>query len=206
MTVAIFGRVRHSGEIEQAALATLRLWLPTYLAEANEQADAFENGIAAPHSFGVVSEYARWPEESLPAVVLMAAGTNGSPYKDGETYYHAPYALEVVAEFAAADGATARLGAQLYGAAIRGCLLQRRGLGSEDDLLVTDWVAEELGTLAIEERATRVAVSNVFTVTMGEIAGTGFGPATPDVPDPMPTEWPSVESVTIAVDLEDPDE
>jgi hypothetical protein len=193
----VFGPLRHEGIIEDAAEQTLRLWLPTYLEQARQQA---EHGKIAPiKSWGVASEFARFPEQQLPALIIESSGTTSTPEKTGDGNYRATYALSVAVELIAANGAEARRIAEIYGAAILGTMLQRRSLGLKW-LSVTDWLGVQKGAIGVQERRTRIALEQVFAVQLDYVVNAFAGPGTDEVPDPVPTEWPAVDSAVIEVE------
>jgi hypothetical protein len=159
------GPIAHAGVVELAVTTTLKKWLPTYLAEACRQHEI--TGVATPRSWVTASEYDRWPENQLPAIIVSAPGTEGEPRADGDRVYRADYELRVTAEIVARRAGEARLIGQLYAGAIRVALMQRRSLG--DGLRVTDWLGESNATLGFTgtaDRRTRFASQNIFRVTV----------------------------------------
>lgn len=174
------GPIVHAGVVEAAVIDVLQEWLPTYLAEAVRQHGT--GRIATPKSWAVASDYQRWPEQGLPAVIVSAPGTEGEPRVDGDRMYRADYELRVTAEIIARTGSEARLIGQIYAAAIRVAMMQRRSLG--DGMRVTDWRGESNTTLAVEERRTRFASQNIFTVTVPDLFTERGALDAPTVSDP----------------------
>lgn len=187
----VFGPLTDGGVIEEGAIETLKRWLPTYLQKASEQANF--PAIQTPQSWGVVSEFDRFPEQGLPAIIVAAPGTNDPPVKDGAGFYRVEYTLVVFAEVAAAKGAAARKMAQLYGAAIRGALLQQSRLAG--GISVAEWRGEITDTVDVAQRRTRAATGQEFSVQCRQMVTTLGGPEQPDDPDEWPeiTETPTVE-------------
>jgi hypothetical protein len=190
----VVGPVRNSGEIEAAVIKKLRWCLPFYLERAREAAG--HGAIAAVKSWGVVSEYDRWPEQGLPALIVACPGAlEGTIAKDGDGFYRAMFAVEVSVTFAAARGGEARLAAQIYNAAVRAALVQQSELAEK--ISVAAWVDEAVGDVLKENRRTITAAANVFHVEMEDIVTKLGGPDGPlDIPDPpAPDEtedWPEV--------------
>lgn len=172
------GPIVHAGVVEQAVIATLQRWLRTYLIETARQSDLPR--IAAVKSWAVASDYDRWPEQKLPAVIVSAPGTDENPNVDGSRMYRASYELRVTVEVASANGADARLIGQVYNAAVRVALMQHRSLGG--GLRATHWRGESNTTLEIGERRTRFAAQNIFSVAVRDLF-TENGALTDPLPD-----------------------
>jgi len=191
----VFGPLFDEGQIETAALETLRLWLPDYLREARRQKDYPE--IAPVKSWGVSSEYDRWPEEGLPAVIVMVPGTREDPEAEGDDY-QPTYGLSVAVECAAGRGDVARRIAQIYGAAVVGTIMHRRSLGTDTLLRVTKWRGSSNTTVGIDQRRTRVSVEQMFDVFVPSAFNVMVGPTeTTEPTEPLPDEWPEVTDADV---------
>jgi len=189
---SIIGPLFSSHLIEEGAIATLQKWLPTYLEEAKAQ-----YGLELPEikSWGLVgNEYDRFPEQALPALVVVAEGIGkgGEPERYGEGWYRASWALGVVLVLQHPDMTKARKVAQIYGAAIRGILLQRRSL--EDAGRIADWLDEGY-PYSTKERRTRAAAENVFLVTQDEVVNWQMGPKGDEPPVVVPADYPEITEV-----------
>ena len=114
-------------DIEQALIAVLKAWLPSYLAEAERQHGWPVGKTPAPRGYvqtGVALE--KWPQDQLPCIVIMAGGINTKPRVEGSPgTLTAIWNVQVGAIFSSAWGDSSRAHSQLYAAAIRTCLIQR---------------------------------------------------------------------------------
>ncbi len=193
----VYGPLRHEGEIEDAVLATLQTWLPHYLERVAEYYDW--DPIDEPYSWVVVSEYDRFPDEALPAIIVMVPRTSEVPDNKGNGKWDADYALTVFAEVAAPDGASARRLSQLYGAAVLGSLMHNRKLA--EGIAITEWLGGNNGTLEIDEasRRTRCGHEHFFKVRMRDVVDAMSGPATSTPPSPAPTQLPEITDVDVSV-------
>lgn len=192
----IFGPLGHSGEIEQATLATLKLWLPTY-AEAVCLEHDFGAGLSPVKSWGVVSEYDRFPEKGLPAVIIEAAGTDSEPESDGAGFQHAHYVLNVTLTIAAATEAGVRGAAQMYSAAVQSAIMQRGAIA--DGMRVMSWLGESpVMLVAKDQRRTQVAFGNAFRIRRKNVFTAKGGPHTPTPPEDL-TEWPEIVGADVEV-------
>lgn len=203
----IFGRIWHPGILEDAVLATLKTWLPTYLSEVCRQewvrvdpeGDNAPKSLAAPESWAVVSEYDRFPEESLPAIIVAAPGMSAEPARNGDGTIDTRWAFEVSVTLTADTGRNARRNAQLYLAAIIAALLQRRSLG--EDMTSVELVATDYVDVPNENRRTQVAAAAAFTCRIDQMVSTNAGPVTATPPDPMPETWPTVLETHIETEI-----
>jgi hypothetical protein len=205
MSEEIFGRIWHPGRLEDAVLDTLKTWLPTYLNEVCEQETErlgldTPKTLGLPQSWAVVSDYDRFPEESLPAIIVAAPGLDGDPDREGDGTVHTTWRFEVSVTLTAPDGRTTRRNAQLYLAAIIACLLQRRSLG--EDMTSIDLVDADYVDVPNEKRRTQIAAAAAFTAQIDGMVTDLAGPGTPEPPDPMPETWPTVTETTIETETE----
>lgn len=190
----IFGRIRHKGEIENAALATLKKWLSLYLRVVREQHEFVE--LAEARTFAVVSEFERFPEENLPAIITMT-GPATAVERTGDGYYKATYPLSAAFVTAAASPRVARDAAHLFAGAGAAVLLQK--LSREYPDLVIRWVGDESQTVSLTKSRTIVAVEHSFEVQMTHIVSDLLGTSLDEPPEEIPTDLPEV--VDTAVDV-----
>jgi hypothetical protein len=177
--MSVFGDFGSSEDIEVAVLKALEKWLPTYLRRIESVRGLDVGELPEIRSFSIVSDYDRYPQEQLPAVTIESPGlVSGSLTKDGAGYYSGSYAVEVSVTTAADEGVAARQGAQRYGEAVRGALLQHRSL--DTDMQVADWVDESL-VGENEKRTRRVTCANAFEVDLHNLISIRKGPAEPDL-------------------------
>lgn len=202
--MSMIGTLRHVGMIEDAVIERLREWSSTYLGEVEDQQGIERNFLARLRAVEPISEAARFPEDQLPAAFVVCPGTSEEPQADGAGYYEATYSVGVMVVVSAVTERDTRRMAQMYGAAIRGCLLQRRTLGGL--LRTLHWTGESLDDLPVEGRRTHQASIQVFDAVLAEVVSWKDGPtyatAVP-VPawDPLP-DWPQADPVTVEVTKE----
>lgn len=184
--------------IEEGVLARLQRALPLYLQEAKAQ-----YGLELPEiaSWGLVDEGEdeRWPEQGFPALVVIAAGTGkgGEPEEYAGGWYRAAWALAVVIAVEHPERVMARKIAQIYGAVIRGVVLQKRSL--EGAGRVAAWTGERNPYEATKER-TEAASENFFLVKQDEVVNWQMGPKG-ELPDSPPGEDPEVTEVDVDVEV-----
>jgi hypothetical protein len=195
--VSLFGEMSYGGELEQAVVEHLRLWMPTYCKEVARQ---HSSPLVEPKSYTVVSDYARWPENALPAIVVESAGLVDEPEESGERFLSGTFAVEVAAVVQGKDAVSTRRQAQHYGLAVIGSMLQHRKLS--DLIFVSRMTGAGFAGQDVELRRTSVVIAAVFEITHEKFLNTGEGPKAPD-PEGNPPEWPTV--VETEVDVEEKD-
>jgi hypothetical protein len=189
----VHGRLRHKGEIENEAIAALRKWLPYYLRVAAEQHEF--GALATPKTYGVVSDFDVFPEQGLPAVIVMADDSI-SAERDGRGYYTLTHPLNIVVVFAAASAQVARDAAHIYGAAVAAAILQKAGQLA-DDMLVTRYTGNASRTLDTTVKRTTVAVEHGFVVQMDKVVSDLLGPDLDEPPEEIPTDLPEITDVDV---------
>lgn len=180
--------------IEEGALSALQRWLPLYVEEVEAQYGDKLPGIA---SWGLVDEDdERWPEQALPALIVVAEPvTQAERYAGGWSRASWPFRVVVIVEHP--ERVWARKIAQMYGAAIRGALVQRRSLGAAGR--VADWTGESNPFEATQSR-TQAASQNFFLVQQDEVVNWQMGPKGDVAPDSPPGEDPEITETNVAVE------
>jgi hypothetical protein len=186
--------------IEEGVLSRLQRALPLYLKEAEAQYGIELPAIA---SWGLVDEGddEKWPEQGYPALVVIAAGTGkgGEPEEYAGGWYRAAWSLAVVVAVEHPERVMARKIAQIYGAVIRGIVLQKRSL--EGAGRVALWTGERNPYEATKER-TEAASENFFLVQQDEVVNWQMGPKG-DLPAEPLDEDPEVTEIDVKAEVEE---
>jgi hypothetical protein len=194
-----YGSLFSPHQIEEGVLSALQRRIPSYADEALTQ-----HGVKLPEiqSWGLVDEQAeRWPEQKLPALIVVAGGTakGGDPEEYAGGWYRAGWSLAIVVVVEHSSVVEARRIAQVYGAVVRGALLQKRSLGGSGR--VARWTGE-LNPFEKAAKATRAASENFFLVTQDEVVNWQLGPKTADPTDSPPGLDPEITEVNVDVEVE----
>lgn len=201
--MTLFGPIIHAGQVEDAAAAALRLWLPTYLREIERQHNRDQLALPDPKSWLVYSQADRpedWPEAGLPAILLMCPGLKGEPEREGAGSYRARWDLQAGAVVSASRPAQTRQLAQLYGAAIRAAILQHPSLGGFAQAVT--WTDESNGDMSPVDSRSLGYTSVAFAVDVIDVIDAHGGPIVPDASaDTDSPEWPAVTEADVAVTL-----
>lgn len=196
----VVGPLFSSHVIEEVVLAKLKRWLPGYLTIATEL-HGVNGKIAGIKSWGISNTGEKWPEQGLPALLVVGPEeTSGEPEKHGQGMYRATWPVEVGVVIAARTAPNARKYARIYGAAVRGALLQGRSQGEQG--LATGWLGEGSGLLGLDkQRRTMAANANLFDVTVDNVVSwrKGSGQDKPPIPD----GWPEVTETEVETEIEE---
>jgi len=194
---AVVGPLFSSHVIEGAVIAKLRRRLPGYLTIACEL-HGVSSGIAGVKSWAVANDGEKWPEQGLPALLVVGPDESSDAEEYSQGMYRATWPIEVGLVIAAKTGPAARKYARIYGAAIRGALLQGRSLGV--DGLTTKWLGEGTGVIGLDkQRRTMASNANLFAVTADNVVSWRKGPGS-DKP-PIPSQWPEVTETEVEEEI-----
>lgn len=185
--------------IEEAVLAVLQKWLPGYLTVACEE-HGIEEGIEGIKSWGLASALDKWPEQGYPALLVVAPDDPKEIEVSGDGMYRATWPFEVAVSIQGSVAHLARRHAQVYGAAIRGAILQRRSLG--DGLQATRWTGGDSaqGIAPDEQRRTIAATANSFEVKRERVVSWKLGPGSDATS--IPDTWPIVKEIEVNEEIE----
>jgi hypothetical protein len=131
----LFGPLVSSWDVESAVLATLRTWLPTYLAEVERQHNLKAGSLERPPTHesyhGGTTEAISWDQGHLPEVIVVVE-PDGEPERSASVGVIQAYAVQVWCVVMGDDGTeladpedAARQQAAHYGAAVQ--LLEQKG-------------------------------------------------------------------------------
>jgi hypothetical protein len=186
--------------LEEAVLSALQRRLPLYMDEAANQ-----YGLELPEivSWGLIDEEEdRKPEQGLPALIVIAGGIGkgGEPEENSDAWYRAAWGVQVDVIVDHPEMVMARKIAQIYGAVIRGALVQERSL-TRDGFRI-DWTGE-LNPYRGEKSRTEAASNNFFLVTVEEVVNWRLGPKGDELPAQPPGNDPEVTEVDVSLEVDE---
>lgn len=202
---SIFGRIVSGSDVETWCWQTLRTWIGTYLAEVERQAGITAGSMQRPRGFVTSPSLDKWPEDQLPALLVISIGLSEPPLRSGDGRFRARWDMGLACIVSARKQEEARSLAMLYMAALRALFVQRPSLGG--NAAGTVWTGESYESLDFDDVRTLMAGIASFTVEVADVVTANAGPLRPDVPLTPDTEpwddWPTVESVEVHVTLDD---
>lgn len=192
--------------VEDAVKATLQRWVPTYMSELERQlaldVPYYKRPVAS--SYLVRSDFDKWPEEMLPAVVVVSPGIDDDPPKDGNRRYRASFQIGVACVVSSINQEESRRAAYRMGAVIRAVLIQKQSLDKAltERVRGVTWHGSRNNELRPEDQRSIWANRQLFTVEVGDVLGGAAGPTAPE-PDPQtPPPGGPVQVEEIFNDLE----
>lgn len=196
------GRIVTGRDVELAALAMLKRWASTYLAEAERQTGRPAGSLPRVRTWTTAPEFEKWPEDQLPCVLLISPGLAEPPKPDGGGTYRAQFSLGLACVVSTAHmDDTADL-AKLYCAVLRACLLQHQSL--EGFAAGVTWLDENYDDLPSIDTRSLGAGQAIFAVEVDGISTRWNGPVSPDSDppangtDPIPDD-PTVQDVAVDI-------
>lgn len=197
--MSIFGPIITGAQLEQAAMDTLQLWMPDYVAALERETGREPRSVPLPKAWVRRNDaVARWPENRVPAIALVSPGLSTDPVKDGEGNYSCAFELAVGAIVNARDQQSANDLAKLYAAAIRTLLLQRGDLGGFANGTV--WTKEGYTDTPADYLKIGAIATVTFDVIVEGVAVDHGGPLAPsDDPYLDPGDWPTVATTALTL-------
>jgi hypothetical protein len=206
MPGTITSRILSDDMVEDAVMATLRLWIPSKLSEVEASLGLAPGYYQRPRSWEVRTGFDKFPEEMLPMIIVVSIGTDDRPEKDGSQAYRATFDIGVIGVVDSLDRTHARRFAYRLGAAARAALIHNQSLdlalgGTVRGVTPLGWINTDLPpeddrTIRTQRQAFRVEVGNVITMNAGPATPPVDGSGNP-IPDPPPTgDWPVIADRT----------
>jgi hypothetical protein len=176
-----------AAQIEDAVMATLRYWFPTYLAEEERQVGMRQNMLPAPQNYINRNSFDVLEGEQLPKVVVISEGLAQAPVKTGAGVYRGLWRLGVGVATGAKDEETSNRMVKAYGAAVRGILCQNQELDSSISVCEITWVDERYDDLPLSNQLMLFKAAAIsFLIDVQDIVNRRGGPDTPIlVPPPV---------------------
>jgi hypothetical protein len=202
---SIFGRIVSGDDVEQWCVDLFVRWMGTYLSEVERQHGLTAGSWARPRTFRRSLSLDKWPEDQLPAVVLVSTGLATPPVKAGDGKFRARWLMGLVVICSARTEELSHDMARHYCAAIRTLLEQRPSLDGYADGV--QWLDESYNDLNFDDSRSLCTGRAVFAVEVDDVMSANSGPVTPDDPLSPDTDpwapWPTVETVEIVVEQTD---
>lgn len=202
LATTIFDRIVTGGDVERWLLQHLRTWSGTYLSEVERQHGVEAGTYQRVRQWTVAGAFEKWPEDQLPAIVLVSPGLAERPLKNGEGVYRARWSIGVSCICSAATMAAAHDMAMIFTAAHRTLLEQKPRLA--EGVRAIDWLDERYDDLAFDDTRALYAGQVTTTIEVDSVLNASAGPLTPSEPiqpttDPYPL-WPQVQLVDVDVE------
>jgi hypothetical protein len=205
----IFDPIVTGYDVEGWVMDLLKTWFPTYLSEVERQHGAPAGTWKRPVAWVSSASFDKWPEDQLPAVLVVSHGLAEKPLAEGLAgAYRARWEVILGCIVSARTQRESHTMAMLYIGALRALLVQRPGLDLPLDQMPRPrgvvWNDEDYTVLEYDATRSLAAGAAGFTVEIEGVTSWKAGPTTPDQPiDPDTDPWPPWAVVeTVEVELE----
>jgi len=175
----VFGRIITTENVEDAYVATIGLWIDTYLSEVERQNSLTVPTIGRPQSYQQTFDTNNWPLTQMPAIIVVCRGSTGKMERQGNQQYGCWFEVGVAALVSGQSTIDARRTAQRYQGALNALLLQQGDLHNFATWTVLTDFSVDLQTT--DNRYLALAVSEFQTWVDG-IAIASYGPPVPSDP------------------------
>ena len=180
-------------------MALFKRWFGTYLCEVERQHGVAENTLTRPRGWVTAPSFDKWPEDQVPAVVVVSIGLAEQPLKDGSGRYRAKWDIVAGAVFSARTQQESRLGSMFYIAALRALLVQRPSLDSGG--IGVEWLDEDYTVLEFNDERSLAAGAGRFQLEFDDVVSARAGPLDTDEPQDECAPW-SPWSIVQEVDVD----
>jgi hypothetical protein len=202
---SVFGPIVEGSDVKAAIEATLRKWMPTYLALIERHAEREPKSMPIPRSYVLTDDpnLNKKVEDQLPAVVVMTPG-NGErrPKHDGRGIYSAGFRVVISIVASARDQPSTTALAERYRKAVELMLLHQGSLGGFAEASVfVGWRTDDMDS---SSDRTIAAGTNIFEVLVKGIAQHGAGLREPLKEPYEEAELPTITEVDVDVEPEGP--
>lgn len=199
--MTVFGSIFSANQLEEAAIATLQLWFPTYLREIERQVGLAVGELDTPKNYSNRNSFDTERGEETPKIVAISPGIIGQPRKNGSGKYSAIWQLGIGIAFAAKTEAEANAKTKNYASAIRALIVQQPKLDGTLNIIEVVWFGEQYVDLPIPNRVELFrSASLMFHFEIMDIVSKRGGPEVPVVGSDPPPEYGEVQRVIIAKD------
>jgi hypothetical protein len=213
--MSIYGRIITGEDVRQATIAHLKRWTPVMLSEVAAQSGRERGDLPGFRAWGVAKNVDNWPENQLPACVVVAPGLAERPERHGDGTYRAKWSVGIGAVVSGQDLESTRSLVELYTAAVRSAMLQHPSLAQWDEAqekyvpfaLGVEWLDESYDELGFNDSRTIAAGVVSLIVEVDRVLDSFGGPVhPPPPPDPPPGvttdpgDWGIVEAVTVTTE------
>jgi hypothetical protein len=200
-----FGPIVIATALDAAVKNTLQEWMPTYQRFIEREGGLASEWLPKPRSYTISSDFTHYPEEQLPALLIMSKELS-KPRMDGRKEYRVDAPFCIGAFVSAKDRNSSEALAKYFGAVIRALIVQKGGLANaqqrekgEPGLAVTtEWTGEKFDVHESDTSKRTIGTVEVeFVAEIRQVVQRLGGPKEPlPAPQAEPSPWPTVNKLT----------
>ena len=190
-----FGTIYVASQLEEAVIELLQEWFPTYLRDLESELGLQQGLLRPPLVYTTRNSFEGIPGDRMPICVVISPGLNDEPFTREAGKYTARWNLGVGVGVAANDEPTANKLSKIYGACVRGIMMQHQSING--NAIRVDWLDENYDDLHEDQLQYYKSAGVYFAVEVENVLDKRKGPATPDT-DPYPP-LPTVQTTIVDV-------
>jgi len=194
ITDDVFGPIFGGELLTRAVMATLKMWMETYIREIEYQRGWTVGLIPLPKTYAERWVFDSYPDDKMPAVIVVCPGMAMEPHRDGDGTISGWWMLGVGIIAAASTEDNSERLAKTYGAAARSILSQKGWLDESWEFNGTQILEETYTDVPdIEQARTMRSAQIIARTQVLDMWNTQKGPLVPMTPPG--TMGPEVEEV-----------
>jgi hypothetical protein len=194
-----------ASEIEEAAIETVKFWLPTYCAEMERRLSLRKGTLIAPQNYTNRNSFDTVEGEKTPKIVVICTGLGAGPLKHAAAY-SAMWRVGVGVATGAKTERECNRNVKAYAAAIRSLMMHKPktvreyGLTSLSEIY---WSSEDYIDLPQIPNQHRLykAAEIWFQFEINAVVARGPGSIGPDTPDLNPEDYEDFQEVIMNIDI-----
>jgi hypothetical protein len=176
----LYGAVVTARDIREAVIGNLKDWSPAYVGEVSAQSGRARCGDGALppfRSFGTGTSFSTFPEDQLPACVVVVPGLTETPVRQGDGTYLAEWSVGIGVVVSGKDRDSTDDLVRLYSAAVRMAMIQKPSMGGF--ALGCRWIDENYDELAYDDSRTIAAGIVSLGIEVDAVVNSFGGPKVP---------------------------
>jgi hypothetical protein len=176
----LYGAVITARDVREAVITNLKDWSPAYIGEVSVQSGRVRCGDGALppfRSFGTATSMSTFPEDQLPACVVVVPGLAETPLRQGDGTYLAEWSVGIGVVVSGKDRESTDDLVRLYSAAVRMAMIQKPSMGGF--ALGCRWIDENYDELAYDDSRTIAAGIVSIGVKVDAVVNAFGGPKEP---------------------------
>lgn len=200
------GKITSPHKVEEYIIELAQRWYPHYLRKAAEDAGYEEDYFPVIKSYVQANDFeGYWPEDDLPALLVMWAGMAEPPSRRGDGKWDVKWLYGCAIVVSTDTRLNTRVAQSVHIAAFTDMMLKHRSLEKPEEITGVDWVDGRPAPMPPDpQNADRMmgAAQMFFSVGVpGVVRERELIPATdpPEDPDEEPTAWPVATTASATI-------
>jgi hypothetical protein len=176
----VYGLIITADDVASAVVDHLRTWTSAYIGEISAQSGrprCGEGALPPFRSIDVASSFSKFPEDQVPACVVVCPGLSDTPIRGGDGAYLAEWSVGLGVVVSARDRDSTDELVRRYSAAVRAAMLQHPSLNGFAQ--GCRWIDEDYDELGYDDSRSIAAGIVSLGVEVPEVLNVYGGPKEP---------------------------